>query len=820
MPMNTQARIAIIAKWLIAVFIFLYCVLWAVSPYVIKPVAQSFLDPYKLELTSDSKITFNPFLTRVTIRNLALQQQGQTLAQIEKANVQISLIQLLFKKVVFQEATFDGLMLKINSSDEKLVIAGVDVSASNSSASQDKSAEDQKESTSANESADYKIVLPEMVIKNSQVEASINGTTHLLTINDIKVSKANLSPLKQQLALASAINVDGANIDINANLKQEGNQGELSAQLDLTHYPLEKIQHFLPQEIKIAGFSNITISSATTWNKQKFDVLLDKVTIAHNDLLVSKENISASVGLQQLSFEQLKLMLDDGKLQDIKGQGTLTVGATKVHSQEQLLAGFETLSIESFDIKKDEKITLNLPVLTMDKIIASQVNNTETPSLVTIDNVQLKELLLDETQLALADFAIENLQVNATLDKNKQLINLIKLANDSTNSENESAVQTPMESEVSTEQQQVAGSATNENEQLAQNNNQDKPKFDISLGKFYLHGQNTVHFHDESVNPSYSREIYIDELSLDNLSTLTPERKSPIKLLGRSNKYASFDYVGNITPFSLQPSYQINGELNELSLPELSPYVKEALQFELLTGQLSTKLEFNMVADKIDGDLSLLISGLETTAADDHQADSLKDKTAMPINVALGLLKDSNGDVDLSIPFSGTTTDPSFGISSFLTLITKKAVISATQSYLMNTFVPYANVVSVALSAGEYILKLRFEDLNYQPKQIVIDSDSAQSQYTEQFALLMKDKKDAKVKVCGIAVLSDIGLTSGTKLSQATTDELKQIADQRQQAFKAYIIEHYQINSARMLLCAPQIDEENEAKPRIVLSAL
>ncbi|HBY88569.1 MAG TPA: hypothetical protein DEO86_22180, partial [Colwellia sp.] len=99
----------------------------------------------------------------------------------------------------------------------------------------------------------------------------------------------------------------------------------------------------------------------------------------------------------------------------------------------------------------------------------------------------------------------------------------------------------------------------------------------------------------------------------------------------------------------------------------------------------------------------------------------LIDQGALPLNMAMGMLKDGDGNVELDVPLSGSISDPNFGLSSIVTLITKKAIMSATQDYLMTTFVPYANIVSIAITAGEFALKLRFDDLEYQVKQVEPD---------------------------------------------------------------------------------------------------
>ncbi|MFT6268032.1 MAG: hypothetical protein ACJAVV_000837 [Alphaproteobacteria bacterium] len=48
----------------------------------------------------------------------------------------------------------------------------------------------------------------------------------------------------------------------------------------------------------------------------------------------------------------------------------------------------------------------------------------------------------------------------------------------------------------------------------------------------------------------------------------------------------------------------------------------------------------------------------------------------MPLNIALGLLKDDSGNIDLDLLMRGNVAQPSFGVESFVTLIIKKAAMS------------------------------------------------------------------------------------------------------------------------------------------------
>ncbi len=212
-----------------------------------------------------------------------------------------------------------------------------------------------------------------------------------------------------------------------------------------------------------------------------------------------------------------------------------------------------------------------------------------------------------------------------------------------------------------------------------------------------------------------------------------------------------------------------------------------------------------------------MLQALETALVDSEEAGNLIDQGALPLNMAMGMLKDGDGNVELDVPLSGSISDPNFGLSSIVTLITKKAIMSATQDYLMTTFVPYANIVSIAITAGEFALKLRFDDLEYQVKQV--EPDDHQSAYLNDFIALMQDKEDTRVTICAISTPADIGLKAGVSVEKKSDiKKLLDIGEKREHAFKDHLIEQGKIDSSRILFCKPQIDSDIGAIPRIGIS--
>lgn len=339
------------------------------------------------------------------------------------------------------------------------------------------------------------------------------------------------------------------------------------------------------------------------------------------------------------------------------------------------------------------------------------------------------------------------------------------------------------------------------------------PPLTFSIKSIAFADENKLSITDENVTPHYERTFHIDKATIEDIDN-TKESHSPFEFLGRSNEYAKVNMAGDISLFSEKMNLNVAGGINEVSLPSISPYLKDAIGFELKSGQLDTDIDLKITQSIIEGRLDIHLRGLKMTAADSDIKSNIGTKVAMPLNMALGMLQDKQGNVKLNIPLKGRVDDPSFNPNSFLLLVTKKAAMSAGKSYLLKTFVPYANVVSVAMSATDYVLKLRFEDLPYPPQQS--DIGDQQRAYASQFISLMRDKKEAQVKICGVATPADLNepfLNDEDNLKRNAA--LRQIAKRRADKFKAFVINEGDLESSRLLVCSPKIDDKETAIPHI-----
>ncbi len=610
---------------------------------------------------------------------------------------------------------------------------------------------------------------------SDQSKVNFNPFLAKFTVDDLKITSDNtvtlsLNSLEVDFALKALLN------------------GEINFQrLSLSGVYIKIIHR--ENQLIVAG-----IPIPPSAEEQKNEKSTPSSLLVHSPL-TELEDITLEVDLESDSkIRRLRLQTENLTLSDfsLAGMNKLVIESlalketTLIEKDKAELVHWDNLAAEKVNLSlNDNEMTLSN--LVWEKIRFSTLLSTEEASkpLASLESLTTDTVTFSENQLYLPSIYL--LGLDAIIEKTQEgkLANLADL-DFSSGAASEAEQKEPVE----------------------------KEKVSYSIQSIFLSGSNNVSITDKSVSPVYAQKYQINTVEIGNIDSNHITHLTPLKADLLVDEFSRITLEGNAALFSEAINGSLKANVSELSLPKISPYMSQVLGIEIKAGQLDTDLNVLVENDEINGKVSLGLRGTDLSSADQYQKSSLKDQAVIPLNVALGMLKDGKGDINLNIPLSGRADDPSFGINSFIHLLAKKAIMKATTSYLMKTFVPYANVISVAKSAGEYALKLRFENLPYAPGEIKINE--AHTKYVEQFTQLMKDKPKTVVKVCGVATHKDIGSSAKAINDDASLREkVANIAEKRQKAFKEYVVSTGNIESSRILLCSPQLDLSDGASPRI-----
>lgn len=125
--------------------------------------------------------------------------------------------------------------------------------------------------------------------------------------------------------------------------------------------------------------------------------------------------------------------------------------------------------------------------------------------------------------------------------------------------------------------------------------------------------------------------------------------------------------------------WQGQATLEGISLPTLNPYLAPVIGYEAQTGSLTLNLTATLEDRRLvaTSDVSLDAVGLRQIGLDVIQRE-----TGVPLTVALSLLKDVGGEIELSIPVQLDTATGHYELGDFVTQAIGRAVVGALSSPL------------------------------------------------------------------------------------------------------------------------------------------
>jgi len=839
-------------KILLALYLGIFLLIWLISSPLIKYFITPVLTTQQLHLSDGASIRFNPFLMRLTLSDIDLssteKSPEESVFSLAKMEVQVDLWQLAFDKIVLSKFLLEQGTLKITQYDDHIVLAGIEIP---NSANEPATTNGTKEPAG---NFPYQLVLPSFLLSQFTIEIDINteqqkNKSHQIKIEQLALSQVTATETEQQANLALSALIDNSHLSLTADTKLTLGKGDINSTIQLKDYPIEKLASYVEQLTELTGSLSFNSQQTVTLAEQGMYFSVPKANLTLQALLVGLDDQQFTLNELQYNFTDLAINLQDNALTHLVGQSNIKLknAVFSDKNSKDNVAAFSKFSVNDIRFGLDKEPSVNIANIELDEFIFSnkasltdavaeknidKINKrsaadgldivaeaiVQLPPVVHLKQLIINDLHIQEKSIAVNSIIFDTLTGNIIIKENKEIANLVTLGD---KAESQATLET-------TPTEAISGTKPAAKIEVEQNTEKDSIASDVkinddgfvfSFNELRFINNNSFGFTDFSVDPIYQRTLFLDTLDVGALSNKTENKqvKTPFTFVGRSNKYAKINLSGYLQPFAEQASYHIKGDFKEFSLPAISSYLKTSTGIEVKTGQLNTALDITLTADQLKGNVVVLLEAIETGFVDSEEAGSLIDQGALPLNMAIGMLKDSDGNVELDVPLSGSTSDPKFGLSSIITLITKKAIISATQDYLLTTFVPYANIVSIAITAGEIALKLRFDDVEYQLEQI--EPDERQMAYLNDFIALMKDKEKTRVTICAISTPEDIGLPAGVAIKEkADIKRLIDLGEQRENAFKDHLVEQGKIDSSRILLCKPQIDSSKGAMPRIAIS--
>jgi hypothetical protein len=201
-----------------------------------------------------------------------------------------------------------------------------------------------------------------------------------------------------------------------------------------------------------------------------------------------------------------------------------------------------------------------------------------------------------------------------------------------------------------------------------------------------------IDFDDQFIKPNYRANL---TGITGKISSLAPENPGKLRINGVVDKSAPFKITGELDPFRGDLFLDISAKITGIDLPIFSPYSGKYLGYVIEKGKLSADISYDLKEGELKAENNIFLDQFSLGKKIESQ-----DALDIPLTLAIALLKNQRGEIDLNLPINGSFNDPEFNLGgvitdTFVNLITK-AVAS-----------PFALLSSLA-GDGEELSEINF----------------------------------------------------------------------------------------------------------------
>jgi hypothetical protein len=206
----------------------------------------------------------------------------------------------------------------------------------------------------------------------------------------------------------------------------------------------------------------------------------------------------------------------------------------------------------------------------------------------------------------------------------------------------------------------------------------------------------TVDFTDNFIRPNYSAKLTDIDGAIAALAWNDPQPAS-IKISGRVDGSAPLEIDGTIHPLGARLATDITATARGVDITRLTAYSARYAGYGIEKGTLSVKVRYRIVDGKLEAENNVFLDQL-TFGERVDSPDALK----LPILLAVSLLKDRNGVIDINLPISGSLDDPKFSVGAIIVKVIVNLITKAITA-------PFSLLASAFGGGGEELGYVEFE---------------------------------------------------------------------------------------------------------------
>jgi len=217
----------------------------------------------------------------------------------------------------------------------------------------------------------------------------------------------------------------------------------------------------------------------------------------------------------------------------------------------------------------------------------------------------------------------------------------------------------------------------------------------LHFGQLILQ-QGRVTYTDNFIKPNFTANLVGIQGTVGAFGTQSTT-SAPVDIAAKLAANGPLSIRGSVNPLIAKPALDLTATAHDIELTNLTPYSAKYAGYPITKGKLNVDLHYKLENDQLNADNHLFIDQL--TFGDHIENDTA---TKLPVRLAISLLKNSRGEIDVNLPVSGSLSNPEFSIGGLIW----HAVLNLLQKAVIAPFSLIANAFG---GSGEELGYVEFE---------------------------------------------------------------------------------------------------------------
>ncbi|MBU9142008.1 DUF748 domain-containing protein [Burkholderia multivorans] len=169
-----------------------------------------------------------------------------------------------------------------------------------------------------------------------------------------------------------------------------------------------------------------------------------------------------------------------------------------------------------------------------------------------------------------------------------------------------------------------------------------------------------VTYTDNFIKPNYTANLVAIKGTVGAFGT-DSTTSAPVDVAANLAGNGPISIKGSVNPLIDKPALDLTATAHDIELTNLTPYSAKYAGYPITKGKLNVDLHYQLVNDQLKANNHIFIDQL--TFGDHIDNDTA---TKLPVKLAISLLKNTRGEIDVNLPVSGSLSNPEFSVGGLI----------------------------------------------------------------------------------------------------------------------------------------------------------